>query len=53
MDASIKYIVDKIEEIEVEGHKRFQTDVSVDLAGRNDDNKKNLTFENLIIYFLV
>ena len=42
MDASIKYIVDKIEEIEVEGHKRFQTDVSVDLAGRNDDNKKNL-----------
>lgn len=42
MDASIKYIVDKIEEIEVEGHKRFQTGVSVDLGGRNDDNKKDL-----------
>lgn len=42
MDASIKYIVDKIEEIEVEGHKRFQTGVSIDLGGRNDDNKKDL-----------
>lgn len=42
MDGSIKYIVDKIEEIEVEGHKRFQTGVSIDLAGRSDDNKKDL-----------
>jgi hypothetical protein len=42
MDASIKYIVDKIEEIEVEGHNRFQTGVSIDLAGRSDDNKKDL-----------
>ena len=42
MEASIKYIVDKIEEIEAEGHKRFKTAVSLDLAGRNDDNKKDL-----------
>ena len=29
MDSSIKYIVDKIEQIEVLGHKRFQTNVDV------------------------
>jgi hypothetical protein len=29
MDSSIKYIVDKIEQIEVLGHKRFQIDVDV------------------------